>query len=319
MLPTKAFAGTVLSVLDHKLGKMFRKPIIMRMELLKFALLLAAVCGSQGCIHPVSLDPTQWIGPNKTLGLKGVEGNDAIIVCLAVVERPVNEPYIHSAVWEMVDEQVIPFESKVRLAENGIRSGVLGGQPPQAFLDILGSDRSCVNPRQIQTRFGQPVIATIGSTRDEISYRLKSANESEDWQQTKATCQWEVIVGPGEPGRLKVFLCPLVKHGETQMKPRAVQDKSGILTWQLQSQQQIERHVTGQFEVETRPGEFILVGASGENHKTLGNAWFRQTDPHGSVQRMLVIRTARKSADSTIGNSQPDGPRPLALLAQDTH
>ena len=293
--------------------------IFTRIAELRSVLLLAALCGAQGCVHPGSLDPTQWMGSNKNLGLKGVEGTDAVIVCLAVVERPVNDPYIHSALWEMVDEQVIPFECKVRLAENGIRSGVLGGQPPQAFLDILGSDRSCINPRQIQTRFGQPVVATIGSTRDEISYRLKSANENQDWHQAKATCQWEVIVVPGEPGRLKVTLCPLVKHGESQMSPRAVQDKSGILTWQLQSQQQIERHVTGQFEVETRPGEFVLVGAAGENIETIGNAWFRQPDPRGSVQRMLVIRTARKSADSTIVNQQTEGPRPLALLAQETY
>lgn len=279
---------------------------------------LAMLGGMQGCAHPIALVPSEWMGSTKPLGLKGVEGNDAVIVCLAVVERPINDPYIHSALWEMVDEQVVPFESKVRLAENGIRSGVLGGQPPQAFLDILGSDRSCINPRQIQTRFGQPVIAAIGSTRDEISYRLKSANESQDWHKDKATCQWEVLVSPGEPGRLKVSLCPLVKHGESQMSPRAVQDKSGVLTWQLQSQQLVERHVTGQFEVETRAGEFVLVGASGENNETLGNAWFRQPDPRGSVQRMLVIRTARKNAHPTIFDRQSDGPRPLALLAQDT-
>lgn len=292
--------------------------MLMRISLWKIALLLAAICGTQGCAHPIALDPGDWIGGKRALGLRGVEGDDAIIVCLAVVERPINDPYIHAALWEMVDEQVIPFESKVRLTENGIRAGVLGGQPPQAFLDILGSDHSCVNPRQIQTRFGQPVVATIGSTRDEIAYRLKSTNEStDDWHQAKATCQWEVVVSPGEPGRLKITLCPLVKHGESKISPRAVQDKSGILTWQLQSQQQVERHVTGQIQVETRAGEFLLVGASGEKGDTLGNAWFRQPDPRGSVQRMLVIRTARRSAESTTAPAPQDGPRPLALLAQD--
>lgn len=289
----------------------------MRFRAWKLFVLVAAICGIQGCMHPIGLSPGHWIGGKKPLGLMGVEGDDAIIVCLAVVERPINDPYIHAALWEMIDEQVIPFESKVRLSENGIRAGVLGGQPPQAFLEILGSDRSCINPRQIQTRFGQPVVATIGTTRDELAYRLRSTSESPDWYQAKATCQWEVIVSPGEPGRLKVSLCPLVKHGESQISPRAVQDKSGILTWQLQSQQQVERHVTGQIEVETRAGEFLLVGAFGEKGDTLGNAWFRQPDPRGSVQRMLVIRTARRSAESTALASTSDGPRPLALLAQD--
>ena len=289
----------------------------MRIGPLKLVLLLATFCGTQGCMHQDALDTRHWLLGQKALGLKGVEGDDAIIVCLAVVERPINDPYIHAALWEMVDEQVIPFESKVRLAENGIRAGVLGGQPPQAFLDILGSDRSCINPRQIQTRFGQPVIATIGSTRDEIAYRLKSTNETPDWLQAKATCQWEVIVNQGEPGRLKVTICPLVKHGESQMSPRAVHDKSGILTWQLQNQQHVERHATGQIEVETRAGEFLLVGAFGEKNETLGNTWFRQTDPRGSVQRMLVIRAARKGGETNNGLPSPEGPRPLALLAQD--
>lgn len=251
------------------------------------------------------------------MGLKGVEGEDAVMVCLAVVERPLNDPYIHSALWEMVDEQAISFESKVRLSDNGIRTGILGGQPPQAFLDILGSDRSCINPRQIQTRFGQPVIATIGPSREELSYRLNASSDSPERRQAKATCQWEITVNPGEPGRLKITLCPLVRHGESQMVPRAVQDKSGILTWQLQTQQKVDRHEAGQIEVETRAGDFLLVGAAGENGESLGSAWFRQPDPRGSVQRMLVIRAARRGFEPHPASGATDGYRPLALLAQD--
>jgi len=281
------------------------------------ALLMVAMGTIHGCAHSIGFEPGQWINGKRNQSLKGVEGEDAVMVCLAVVERPMNDPYIHTTLWEMVDEQVIPFEKKIGLAENGIRAGVLGGQPPQAFLDILGSDRSCINPRQIQTRLNQPVLATIGTTRDELRYQVRSPSDSESCQQTNATCQWEVIIKPGEPGKLKVALCPQVKHGETQMRPRAVQDKTGILTWQLQTQQQFERYPACQFEMDVRQGEFVLVGAYGENATTIGSSWFRQPDPRGSVQRLLVIRTARMGDGANQNSAKADGPRPLALLAQE--
>lgn len=318
MMPfPKAFAMRVLEFQDLATKNRALANMPVRFNYPGILLLMVAMGTIQGCAHSTGFEPGHWISGKRNQSLKGVEGEDAVMVCLAVVERPMNDPYIHSALWEMVDEQVIPFEKKIGLAENGIRAGVLGGQPPQAFLDILGSDRSCINPRQIQTRLSQPVLATIGTTRDELRYQVRSPSDSETWQQTNATCQWEVIVKPGEPGKLKIGLCPQVKHGEAQMRPRAVQDQAGILTWQLQTQQQVERYPACQFEMDVRQGEFVLVGAYGENATTMGCAWFRQPDPRGSVQRLLVIRTARMGGGTNQNTAKVDGPRPLALLAQE--
>ena len=84
-----------------------------------------------------------------------------------------------------------------------------------------------------------------------------------------------------------------------------------------QTQQQVERYPACQFEMDVRQGEFVLVGAYGENATTMGCAWFRQPDPRGSVQRLLVIRTARMGGGTNQNTAKVDGPRPLALLAQE--
>lgn len=270
-----------------------------------------------GCAHPIGMGSLGLNSARRQSPLAGVEGQDAVILCLAVVERPINDPYIGTKLWDLVDEQVVPFESKSRLAENGVRVGTLSGQPPQAFLEILGSDRSCINPRQIQTRFGQVSFLNVGSVRDHISCKVSASDPIDEIDYDKATFQWEIIATRGEPGRLKIALCPLIRHGEAQMEPKAVHDKTGILTWQLQSQQQTQRLPAGALEVEVRPGEFLLVGSSGEDRTVLGGACFRQIDPRGSVQRMLIVRAARKGAEVQENAIRPEGPIPLALLAQD--
>ena len=276
-----------------------------------------AMISVAGCAHPIGIGALGWNSARRQSPLAGVEGQDAVILCLAVVERPINDSYISTKLWDLIDEQVVPFESKSRLAENGVRVGTLSGQPPQAFLEILGSDRSCINPRQIQTRFGQASCLNVGSSRDHISCKMSTLEATDEVNHEKATFQWEIITSRGEPGRLKIALCPQIRHGEAQMEPKAVHDKAGILTWQLQSQQQTQRLPAGALEVEVRPGEFLLVGASGDDRATLGSACFRQIDSRGSVQRMLIIRAARKGTEIQENAIRPDGPKPLALLAQD--
>ena len=64
-----------------KLGKQVFGLMFMRIGPLKLVLLLATFCGTQGCMHQDALDTRHWLLGQKALGLKGVEGDDAIIVC----------------------------------------------------------------------------------------------------------------------------------------------------------------------------------------------------------------------------------------------
>src|SRR5262249_7149705 len=106
--------------------------------------LLAGLLG--GCAPERALHPAAWLEhlrPNQ-----GRSGPDVVQLEVALVERPLNDPYLSEDLWKLVDEHAVPPEREVVLNDNGFRAGKLGGVVPGELLDLLRSERSCANPRR---------------------------------------------------------------------------------------------------------------------------------------------------------------------------
>ena len=62
---------------------------------------------------------------------------DSVILDVYFVRCPFGDPVVNEQLWPEVDEQQIPIETRRRLAQNGFRAGVVGGQIPLALSQLL--------------------------------------------------------------------------------------------------------------------------------------------------------------------------------------
>lgn len=280
-------------------------------------LLLTSLVVCAGCMHTRENDnqAKSWGVRRPTMPLSGVEGADAIIMAVSVIEVPLTDNYIGQELWALVDEQAVPLEAKANLAANGLRAGLLGGHPPSDFLALLTSEKTSVAPRQIQTRLAQPYSPFPALKHETLRFTLRDGDQDESVEFSKAQCQWEVTCKPGEDRKLAVKVVPMLRHGEMLFEPHSVTDAEGVMSWQLAQRQEQEKYEGLAVEVDLAPSEYLVIGSTNKPGDSLGSSWLTQIDTERPVRHLLVIRVARHG--QALKASAPDAPKPLALQAQE--
>jgi hypothetical protein len=250
---------------------------------------------------------------------RGIAGPDVVWLDVALLERPVGDHQLNRDVWEAADEQVVPQDRKALLLDNGFRVGVIGGIVPSCLQALLGSERSCVNPRRIQLHAATPTTLHLGPTVPLIRCEAFLERGPKLLELEEARCGLEATPSPGRDGRTKVRFTPVVQHGRQAIRFRPADDRSG---WETQVERPVERFDDLAWEVELALDEFVLVGGLYDQLDTLGNvAFVRPDETPAAVQRLLVVRTYRPAEDvtalSAAETASPDRRSPsLARQAQ---
>src|SRR4051794_27723270 len=91
-----------------------RKPTMHRFGAWLTALLLAALTG---CFTSESARPCTWLDrvrtANRTLA------PDGVVLDIAVLERPLGDPFVNRELWKCVDELTVGSVQKILLNRNG--------------------------------------------------------------------------------------------------------------------------------------------------------------------------------------------------------
>jgi hypothetical protein len=265
-----------------------------------------------------------WAPPGRPAGLvepfkpfTGPRGADAVLLDVAVVEQPVGDRYVNHGLWADADEQVCDLERKAALAENGFRVGLVGGNPPFAFLGLVTSERSCPDPRRVQMRAGNAKPLPLGDVRPQLRAQLHTGGKSTPVTLDQAQCLLQVTPTLLPDGAIKLAFLPTVQHGAKTLWTLSVE--GGL---PLQGQRPIERYPALGWEVTLAGAEYVVVGARFEKADTLGRAFFVSTEGAKPVQRLLVLRAARmappEEAPEGADAGRPATARPLALQAVST-
>src|SRR5438128_869461 len=109
-----------------------------------------AVCAlSQvaGCFGPL-VRPHELIERLRPPSSNAGRPSGMVTLDVAVLEIPISDRGVLSAIWNAADEQVVAADRRSRLEDNGIRVGIVGGIPPAAFLNALMSDKTNPAPHQ---------------------------------------------------------------------------------------------------------------------------------------------------------------------------
>src|SRR5438105_14913284 len=110
----------------------------------RFLALLAAFL--IGCNTDQPLRSTSLF--NRLHLLKPPEGSNVVQVDVAIIERPLDDPFLANELWTFADEQIIPLERKAVLDQNGFRIGQIGGIKPSGLQKLLISERTCICTRR---------------------------------------------------------------------------------------------------------------------------------------------------------------------------
>jgi hypothetical protein len=236
---------------------------------------------------------------------------------VALIERPVGDPYLGQELWDGVDEQVIPLDRKYAVADNGFRIGLIAGAGPARFRELLTSERSCASPRRIQRQAGDPSTLTLGLTMPRCRFELFQDGQAVVIELEQAQCTLVVVPTLTDDGRTRLQFTPQVRHGEARQLPQPAVDRSGTYSWVLQEKRPTETYSGLKWEVTVAPNEYVVVGARSDRPQTLGHRYFVRGDEPSPVQRLLAIRTSRMLPGLLPGDEPSlDGPPPLALQAQ---
>src|SRR5438552_17273552 len=101
-----------------------------------WALMLGLISGLPcGCISGQTVHKTAWLERMPFLQ-KLPQGEDLVVLYVALLEVPVGDRYINDELWGQVDEQVIGLERKPALEDNGLRVAQVGGIIPSKLQSL---------------------------------------------------------------------------------------------------------------------------------------------------------------------------------------
>jgi hypothetical protein len=267
-----------------------------------------------GCASGKPVHSTSWLEKLRPYHLPA--GPDIVQMDVALLERPLGDPFLNKEVWILADEQAIPLERKVTVEENGFRVGQIGGTTPAGLQAMLTSERSCVNPRRLYVHADRPTILSLGPGAPSCRFRIDKEGQTLPVCLEQAECTLSVVASMAGDTATRLHFTPQVRHGETRLAPCAAADRSG---WVLQEQRPTESYSALDWEVTLAPNQYLVVGARTDLPDSLGYQCFLRRDQ--SLQRLLVIRASRASPGPApeADSQDEDPPRkralPLALQA----
>jgi hypothetical protein len=227
---------------------------------------------------------------------------DLVLIDLAVLERPVGDYYVNVRLWEDADEQIIPPERRAIIEDNGFRVGVIGGTLPGALQDLLGSKRSCPDPRRIQTHAGNATTLTFGASLPLCQFDLHDDDKVTAVRLPQADCILRVTPTLGDGGRTRLQVVPEVLHGDTALLPRPAADRSG---WELHQHRAAEPYPAAAWDVTLSPGQYLIVGGRFDRGDTLGHRTFIHLEPN-PIQYLFVLRASQMQPPRLAGAPDED-------------
>lgn len=257
-------------------------------------LLLMACCGVAGCFTGDTARTTAWIERMRAPRLP--LGPDGIMLDLALIERPLADPFLNEEVWQQADTQVAGLDRTQLLHDNGIRVGQVIGANPAKLQQLLLSERHCVSSRRQILASGGAVDMTLGPTQGEVAFLLRHEHGPEDVRLDQG--QFSLKIEPkitGE-GHIRLKFTPQVYHGAIMPDYTAASDRSGLI---LQYKRPCKSYPDLSWEVNLGTNQYLILGtafdenASEDQAQSFGNAAFLPPQGNSFAQRILVLRCTR--------------------------
>jgi hypothetical protein len=301
-----------------------------------------------GCTTSAQPNSPAWM--NRFRSLWAGLGPDALQAEIALVQQPLDNPYLSFDVWREIDEQVVPLERRPLLESNGFRLGTISGTVPSELQRVLTTERlTCVqghtweisgsendgtNPtcphcqlrpvkkesfvtaRRKGVKPNDPTFQALGPDKV-LRVQVHQDGSATPLELEAAQAGLSIQFKLSDDGEVVVHCEPRVQYGSALRIPHPSDDKSG---WSFTTGRPEKEFSKLAWEVTLRPSEYLVIGAWHDRADTLGQRCFLQQD--AGLQSLLLIRVARpqtpdpKATAVASASAKPvnaAGPLPLAL------
>src|SRR5262249_27208234 len=142
-----------------------------------------------GCTSATTHTTSWW---ERLRPFQGPTGPDVVCMDVALIERPIGDPYLNDELWTSADEQGGALERKAVLDENGLRVGLIGGITPSRLLALLTSEQSSPSPRHIQLRAGNAKKFELGRKLAVCQFHLHQDSQSLPVTLEQVSCTFQI-------------------------------------------------------------------------------------------------------------------------------
>jgi len=255
-----------------------------------------------------ALEPTAGRSPLQPPQMSA----DSVVLEVFRLRVPFANPEANETLWHEVDEQHVPVEIRRRLARNGFRAGLIGGQVPLPLSRLLElKDKAVPTPDatevpvdQIDERPGveRARMTLRAGLRGEIvaspEYEKLPAlimDDSGDLSgQTYSQAQgvFAVKAYPQSDGRVRLDLTPEVHHDAP--RPRYV-GRQGM--WRIEPGRPRRAFDDLSVSATLAPGEMLLLGSLPSRPASLGHHFLTE-DGEQFVQKLVLVRLCQTQHDT---------------------
>ncbi len=280
-------------------------------------LCLAALAGCRNIAEPVGKSPLK---PPRMSA-------ESVALDVFFVRFPFGELEPNGALWADVDEMHLPAEVRQRLARNGFRVGLVGGQVPTSLSKLLELKdkpaprcRSLENRivdleheprvvrRHMELRAGVRTEVIASDVQEETPVLLCGSTGVEGESFRSAQAVLAIKAYPERDGRVRVKLVPEIHHGESKLRYVGMQ---GALRIEPGRAKRAFEEMT--IEALLAPGQILLVSTLLDRPSTLGHRFFAENADGHVEQKLLVLRLAQTQHDELF---EPADVLPLDALVE---
>ena len=273
------------------------------------ALLAAAGCAPMGPVRPQARSP---LTPARM-------SPDSVVLDIFFVRFPFGQEEANGPLWDEIDEQHFPADVRRRLAQNGFRVGLVGGQPPIRLARLLElKDKPAPNSQAAETAVTE-LEAEPRVVRRHLQLRAGQRSEiiaSEIYEQLPVlTCESGGVCGQSYPkaqgvlaikanperdGRVRLDVLPELQYGE--LRQRYVGRYGALRLETGRSQRSFDELAISAC---LAPGAMVVLGSVPDRPGSLGHHFFTHPASGKLEQKLMVIRLGQTQHDDLFQAAEP--------------
>lgn len=226
---------------------------------------------------------------------------------LVFVRHGEHDAQLTADIWNLTDEQVLTGDVRRRLQANGLRVGVVAAalppelkarflQPIDPALDTTPTasliEAPAVVRRTLRLLPGRENEVLAASGLDELILMESIDDAVQGATYHDASAVLIVRAWPAAHGKVRVQVCPVIKHGPTE---RTWVGDDGVFRLEAGQKRHELDHLL--FEATIAPESILLVSCVGEASSTVGDAFCRDPDNAIAGRRLIALRPLARLPD----------------------
>jgi hypothetical protein len=264
------------------------------MRLARLLLIGLTPVGLVGCLHEA--DRPEWM--NRIPLLRATPDPDSAILEYVIVERTAGGEDVNRRVWDRIDEQLFPFETRTVLEDAGLRVGTASESTPGPLRKMIEDPRTGRGHRFRSFPLDKPAPLLVSGALPRAVFSLPAPDGHRiGFNHDQTALGFEITVRDAADGKVFVKLVPHAKYREPhQLLPTEGGERD----------QGTESFPAAGIEVALSPTEYLVIGTDSYREGTFGHAALTGPKEDRVVQRLLVLRASRTKSEHGTATVGPD-------------